>query len=189
MEFGTIEREIHIEATPEVVYEVVSTPGAPARVVAGRGRARRRCPGGTGTITFGRPRGRRTSQALTVVEADPPRRFSFRWVHDEGEAAAPDNSLLVTFDLVPSGDGTLLRFTETGFREQGWEAAVLEEQYRDHVTGWDHFLPRLSRTPTGWCPRHDASRSTTTSGRRSATRPAAGCSTCCWPTAAARRPR
>ena len=26
MEFGTIEREIHIEATPEVVYQVVSTP-------------------------------------------------------------------------------------------------------------------------------------------------------------------
>jgi hypothetical protein len=25
----------------------------------------------------------------------------------------------------------------------GWEAAVLEEQYREHTTGWDHFLPRL----------------------------------------------
>ena len=49
----------------------------------------------------------------------------------------------MTFDLVPSGAGTLLRFTETGFREKGWEAAVLEEQYRDHAAGWDHFLPRL----------------------------------------------
>jgi uncharacterized protein YndB with AHSA1/START domain len=27
MEFGTIEREIYIEATPEVVFEVVSSPG------------------------------------------------------------------------------------------------------------------------------------------------------------------
>jgi len=26
MEFGTIEREIHIEATPEVVYQVVDPP-------------------------------------------------------------------------------------------------------------------------------------------------------------------
>ena len=26
MEIGTIEREIHIEASPEVVYQVVSTP-------------------------------------------------------------------------------------------------------------------------------------------------------------------
>ncbi len=33
--------------------------------------------------------------------------------------------------------------TEVGFREQGWEAAVLEEQYNDHVNGWNHFIPRL----------------------------------------------
>ena len=32
---------------------------------------------------------------------------------------------------------------ETGFREMGWEAAVLEEQYCDHVNGWDHFLGLL----------------------------------------------
>jgi hypothetical protein len=33
--------------------------------------------------------------------------------------------------------------TETGFREQGWEVAVLEAAYQDHVEGWDWFLPRL----------------------------------------------
>jgi hypothetical protein len=49
----------------------------------------------------------------------------------------------VTFELVPSGDGTMLRLTETGFRERGWEVAVLEEAYRDHGAGWDTFLPRL----------------------------------------------
>jgi hypothetical protein len=26
----------------------------------------------------------------------------------------------------------------------GWSAAVLEEAYREHVTGWDHFLPRIA---------------------------------------------
>ena len=141
MEIGTIEREVHIEASPEVVYRVVSTPEhlrewwpEEAELEPVRG--------GTGTITFVRPEGTKV-EPLTVVEADPPRRFSFRWVYDEGMAAAPDNSLLVTFDLVPSGAGTLLRFKETGFREKGWEGAVLEEQYRDHVAGWDHFLPRL----------------------------------------------
>ena len=79
----------------------------------------------------------------TIFTTDPPRRVSFRWAYDEGDAATSSNSLLVTFDLVPSGAGTLLRFKEAGFREQGWEAAVLEEQYREHVTGWDYFLPRL----------------------------------------------
>jgi len=39
--------------------------------------------------------------------------------------------------------GTLLRFRETGFRDKGWEAALLEEQYAEHVAGRDYFLPRL----------------------------------------------
>jgi hypothetical protein len=34
--------------------------------------------------------------------------------------------------------------TETGFREMGWEVAVLEQQYREHCEGWDHYLPRLA---------------------------------------------
>jgi hypothetical protein len=37
----------------------------------------------------------------------------------------------------------------TGFREKGWEVAVLEQQYREHVAGWDYYLPRLaSYAPT-----------------------------------------
>jgi hypothetical protein len=51
--------------------------------------------------------------------------------------------LLVTFVLSPVGDGTRIRLTESGFRDMGWEAAVLDEHYRDHVTGWDLFVPRL----------------------------------------------
>jgi uncharacterized protein YndB with AHSA1/START domain len=133
-----IDREIHIDAAPEVVYEVISTPKHlrewwpdDAEVDA--------TPGATGFVSFGEAK----VVPLTVIEADPPRRFSFRWVYDDGEAATSANSLLVTFELVPSGAGTLLRFTETGFRERGWEAAVLEEHYRQHLTGWDYFLPRL----------------------------------------------
>ena len=41
------------------------------------------------------------------------------------------------------GDGTLLRMTESGFREMGWEVAALEQQYREHAEGWDFFLGRL----------------------------------------------
>ena len=66
---------------------------------------------------------------FTVVDARPPRTFSFRWTHPADEVAAEGNSLLVTFDLTPSGGGTLLKMTETGFREMGWEVAVLEHQY------------------------------------------------------------
>ena len=143
MEYGSIERELRIDATPEVVYEVISS-AEHLREWWPDDAELDSVPGGTGRITFGDPASPDAKvEQLTVVEADPPRRFAFRWVYAEGAAAAPDNSLLVTFELVPSGEGTLLRFRETGFRERGWEAAVLEEAYLDHVRGWDLFLPRL----------------------------------------------
>lgn len=146
-EFGSIEREIHIDASPEVVYRVVSRPEHMREWWPDEADLEP-VPGATGTISFGADK----VEPITVVEADPPRRFTFRWVYD-GEAATEANSLLVTFDLVPSGGGTLLRFRETGFRERGWEAAVLEDAYRDHVRGWDHFLPRLVRYAGGLATR------------------------------------
>jgi uncharacterized protein YndB with AHSA1/START domain len=143
MEYGSIEREIHVDAAPEVVYEVITMPEHLRQWWPDEAELEP-VPGSTGVVSFG---DRSTPEAhvvpLTVVEAVPPRLFSFRWAYDQGAAATPTNSLLVTFELVPSGAGTLLRLTEGGFRERGWEAAVLEEQYREHVTGWDHFLPRL----------------------------------------------
>ena len=143
MEYGSIKREIHVEATPEVVYQVISRPEHLREWWPDEAELEP-VPGATGVISFGDPSTPAAQVVpVTVVEADPPRRFSFRWVYDASEVATPANSLLVTFDLVPSGEGTLLRLTETGFREKGWEAAILEEQYREHVTGWDYFLPRL----------------------------------------------
>jgi hypothetical protein len=65
-----------------------------------------------------------------------------------GAVATPANSLLVTFDLVPSSTGTVVRLSETGFREMGWEVAVLEENYKEHSTGWDIFVPRLGEYVT-----------------------------------------
>ena len=195
MEFGTIEREIYVEASPEVVFEVVSSPDHLTAVVARRGPLR---PGAridrARSSSASRGDDGRAVVQLTVVEARPPRTFSFRWTQPAGEPAAAGNSLLVTFDLTPSGGGTLLKMTETGFREMGWEVAVLEQQYHEHVTGWDFYLPRLvavrrRRWRCGRDRRRRWSGSTTTCGRRSATRPGGGCSTCCSPTATARRRR
>jgi uncharacterized protein YndB with AHSA1/START domain len=152
MEYGSIERELRIDATPEVVYEVISSPEH-LREWWTDDAELDPVPGATGTITFGDPASPDAKvESLTVMEADPPRRFAFRWVYDKGEPA-PDNSLLITFDLVPSGGGTLLRFAETGFSARGWEAAVLEEAYLDHVRGWDLFLPRLATYASGLVAR------------------------------------
>jgi uncharacterized protein YndB with AHSA1/START domain len=73
----------------------------------------------------------------------PGERFSFRWIYPEGEEPVETNSMLVTFDLVPDGAGTLLTVTEDGMREQGWEAAVLEEYYASHDDGWSRHLADL----------------------------------------------
>lgn len=143
MEYASIEREIHIDAPPEVVFEVISQPEhvrewwyADTDIQA--------MAGSTGELVWADGDNPRAHvEPLTVIVAEPPRLFSFRWTHGAGESAAEGNSNLVTFELVPSGAGTLLRFSETGFRERGWEAAVLEQRYLEHGAGWDKFVPRI----------------------------------------------
>jgi len=141
VELGTIERELYIEARPEVVFQVVSDPAHVAQWWPDEA-SYEAVVGSVGEVLFANPDGGKV-EALTVVDLQPPDRFSFRWTHPAGEEAVEGNSLLVTFELVPRGNGTLLRFRETGFREQGWTTAVLEASYQDHVHGWDYFLPRL----------------------------------------------
>jgi uncharacterized protein YndB with AHSA1/START domain len=143
MEFGAIEREIYVEASPEIVFQVVSSPDHVKQWWPDDARYDP-TPGSAGEIVFGDPEAGGGVVGFTVVDARPPTLFSFRWTHPVGETAAVGNSMLVTFELTASRGGTLLKMTETGFREMGWEAAVLEAQYQEHVHGWDHFLPRLA---------------------------------------------
>lgn len=143
MEFGTIEREIYVEASPGIVFEVISSPEHLTQWWPDEA-TYEPVPGSTGEIAFGDLGSGGKVVAFTVLEVEPPHTFSFRWTQPAGEPAAPGNSLLVTFELTPSGSGTMLRMTETGFREMGWEAAVLEQEYQDHVAGWSFFLARLA---------------------------------------------
>ena len=141
MEYGTIERDIQVDASPDIVFEVVSRPehvrewwpdDAQFETLAG-------APGEL--VWRNAETGETTTVEMAVVEVDPPSRFSFRWCFTQPERGG--SSTLVTFDLVPQSGGTLVRMTETGFREMGWEVAVLEEQYQDHVDGWNFYIPRL----------------------------------------------
>lgn len=144
MEYGSIEREFHVEASPEVVFDVISSPehirewwNAEADFDP--------APGSTGELVWGdRASGDAQISPITVVAAEPPRLFSFRWVYSAGAVAASGNSLLVTFELQPAGAGTQVRMKETGFREMGWEAAVLEAHYNDHIAGWNTYLAALA---------------------------------------------
>ncbi|HWJ83593.1 MAG TPA: SRPBCC domain-containing protein [Nocardioides sp.] len=142
MEYASIERELRIDASPEIVFEVVSDPVHVTRWWPEEADYEVE-EGSAGELVFVHE-GERITVAFEVVDAVPGRLFSFRWTHPEGERPRRDNSFLVTFELSPDGDGTLLRMTETGFRERGWEVAVLEAAYRDHSEGWDHHLARLA---------------------------------------------
>ena len=146
-EVGTIKRELYIDATPEVVFDVVSEPKHVAEWWPDVATYEAR-PGASGELVFGDPGSGGKAATITVLEMQRPRTFSFRWTHAAGDEPGPGNSLLVTFEIVASGAGTLLRFVESGFREMGWEAAQLEDTYGDHRSGWDFFLPRLQRYAT-----------------------------------------
>jgi uncharacterized protein YndB with AHSA1/START domain len=143
MERGSIEREVHVDASPEIVFEVISSPEHIREWWNGAETELSPTPGAVAEIAWGRDTAQPHVEALTVVDAEPPRLFSFRWVYEGAATATSTNSLLVTFELIPTGGGTVVRLTETGFREKGWEAAVLEESYADHVRGWDVFVPAL----------------------------------------------
>lgn len=143
-EVGTLTRTLHVAAPPAVVYDVVSRPEHIRSWWSDDATLPEAVPGAEGEIVFGTPgTADAVTERLTVVEAVPPRTFSFRWTHGPGDPVSPATTLLVTFNLDPAGDGTRLTMTETGFRERGWEIAVLEQTYADHERGWDLFLPRL----------------------------------------------
>lgn len=144
MEYGSIDREFHVDAAPEVVFEVVSKPEH-IRQWWSDDADFEPVPGASGELVWGDEATPRANVVpMTVVEAERPTRFSFRWAYSPGELAGPANSMLVTFDLIPAGTGTVVRMRETGFREMGWEAAVLEQQYNEHIDGWNTFLPRFA---------------------------------------------
>ena len=141
MEYGSIERDIDVDASPEVVFEVISRPEHVREWWPDDARFEP-VQGAPGELVWrNADTGETTTVDLAVVDVDPPKRFSFRWCFTEPDRSG--QSLLVTFDLLPTGTGTRVRMTETGFRETGWEIAVLERQYQDHVSGWDHYIPAL----------------------------------------------
>ena len=144
MEYGTIEREIQIDASPATVFEVITspehlkewwpdeaviepTPGAKGELVFGdRSSARRADPPGH--------RGRRRAAAAVLVPLDPP-----------GGRGRPRGQLAARHlradrqrrrDPPAHDRDRLPRDGLGGRRARGSSTS-------DHVEGWDHFLPRL----------------------------------------------
>src|SRR5438067_12984893 len=92
MEFGSIEREVHVDASPEVVFEVVSSPEHIREWWNGAESDLSPTPGAVAEIAWGRETAEPHIERLTLVEAQPPRLFAFRWVYEGAAVATPTNS-------------------------------------------------------------------------------------------------
>jgi uncharacterized protein YndB with AHSA1/START domain len=143
----SVEREILIEARPEVVWRVITEPEHISRWFSDEAEVEARASA-QGTLTW-RPGGRGGNKEsdmvvpIWVVEAEPFRRFVFRWNHPRGARPDQSNSALVEFSLVAEGDATRLRVLESGIdavtRGEQDKAEYLEQ----HEHGWQKHLGEM----------------------------------------------
>jgi uncharacterized protein YndB with AHSA1/START domain len=143
----SVEREILIEASPEVVWGVITEPEQISRWFSDAAEVDSRA-GADGTLTW-RPGGRGkdkefdTIVPIRVVEAEPFRRFSFRWNHPEGAEPDETNSALVEFSLIEEADGTRLRVVESGIDAVTYDEESRARYLEDHEHGWERHLGEM----------------------------------------------
>ena len=137
----SIEREVLIEAPPDVVWRTITEPDQIARWFADKVELDLR-PGGAGLLVFeDKATTRPTTAPFVMVAVEPPRRFTFRWAHPDGEAPAPGNSVLVDFTLTEEGsDRTRLRVSETGLDAIDWLDEDKARYVAEHRSGWAEKL-------------------------------------------------
>jgi uncharacterized protein YndB with AHSA1/START domain len=143
-EAPAVQREIAIDATPETVWQFLVDPEKATRWMGVKASFDAR-PGGlyqVEVIPGNTARGE-------FVELDPPRRLVYTWGWEPGgmEKSTLPGASTIEIELVPDGEGTLLRFTH---RDLPSEAAV-----QSHTHGWDHYLDRLRIAAKGADPGVD----------------------------------
>jgi uncharacterized protein YndB with AHSA1/START domain len=147
MAADSIEREILIEASPAVVWGVITEPEQITRWFSDEAEVEARA-GADGALTW-RPGGRggkkerHTVVPIWVVDAEPFRRFSFRWNHPEGAQPDQSNSALVEFLLSEEDGRTRLRVIESGIQAVTHDEQDRAQYRRDHEDGWGRHLGEM----------------------------------------------
>jgi uncharacterized protein YndB with AHSA1/START domain len=143
----SVEREILIEASPEVVWGVITEPEQISCWFSDEA-ALEASAGADGTLRWRRG-GRGGSKEsdlvvpIRVVDAEPFRRFSFRWSHPDGTSPDESNSALVEFSLVEEASGTRLRVLESGIGAVTHGEEDKDRYREDHAQGWERHLREL----------------------------------------------
>lgn len=150
----TVRSEVELDIPPALAYELLSSPQHLTRWWCEAAELDARV-GGSGVLTLrSRATNRAISVELNVIEASPARRLSVHWGPPAGQPARPDNSVRLTFDLVPTDGATRVIVTEDGMNKLGWNVDAIEEYCRTHHDGWSHHLSSLKSYAEGvdWCP-------------------------------------
>ncbi|MDQ3956897.1 MAG: SRPBCC domain-containing protein [Actinomycetota bacterium] len=137
---AAVVREIHIEASPEIVFDYFTDPEKMTRW-KGRSAELDPRPGGVYHVTMNDVAAARGS----YVELDRPHRLVFTWGWEGGHPVAPGSST-VEVTLTPDAGGTLLRLVHTG---------LPDDQREQHGEGWDLYMPRLAAAAAGRDPGPD----------------------------------
>ena len=143
MEQDRVERTVHIAATTQRVWEILTTPehigrwfgsGTPATVDLRP----------DGVMVLEPAHGER--YLTRVVKADPPHYFAYRWASAHPDVLADDtNSTLVEFYITADGDGTRLKVCESGFASLTIPAGRERfASYESHSQGWTDVLQGIA---------------------------------------------
>src|SRR5688500_12674120 len=142
-ETRSIRREITIAASPEMVWDCLVDPDKATRWM------------GQSADFDARPGGRYRVEVIPgvvamgeLVELDRPRRLVWTWGSQEGgTSGVAAGSTTVEIELIPEGEGTLVRLDHHGLPS--------DDSVRAHAHGWDHYLERLAVVGRGHDPGAD----------------------------------
>ncbi len=137
---AVIERELHIDARPEIVFAYFTDPERMTRWMGTEAQLDPRAGGGFRCNVTGND-----VAVGEYVEVTPYSRIVFTWGW-EGDNPLTPGSSTIEVTLAEEGDGTLLRFVHRD---------LPAEAVGPHADGWTHFLDRLAVAAAGGDPGPD----------------------------------
>jgi uncharacterized protein YndB with AHSA1/START domain len=134
-----VSASIHIDASPERVYEYFTRPDAMTLWMGEHARLEPE-PGGRFEVSI-----RGAEVRGLYLELEPPRRLVVSWGYD-GSELLPAGASTVEVRLIADAGGTRV---ELDHRD------LPEPEVRGHRLGWDHYLARLELAGSGRDPGTD----------------------------------